>query len=177
MARLEYLAFDGTATSAATLTLCGYAQATRDSQGRLMPDTVLVLEGVTVASIEPEAKDWAVSLAESWNGIKVTLIQSQANAREGALRSITRTATTWYKDDTARSTQKVTETTYRGNQPNTWKLVTTAPWSPAATPFSASRSSRRSAVDCCASRIRTARGRLCVLPAMNTIHVAAERAV
>ena len=127
MARLEYLAFDGTATSAATLTLCGYAQATRDSQDRLMPDTVLVLEGVTVASIEPEAKDWAVSLAESWNGIKVTLIQSQTNTREGALRSITRTATTWYKDDTARSTQKVTETTYRGKQPNTWKLVTTAP--------------------------------------------------
>nr|WP_314875704.1 RHS repeat-associated core domain-containing protein [uncultured Pseudomonas sp.] len=127
MARLEYLAFDGTATSAAALTLCGYAQSTKDAQSRLMPDTVLVLEGVTVASVEPEAKDWTVSLAPSWSGIKVTLIQSQANTVSGALRSITRTATTWYKDNTARSTQTVTETTYPGKQANTWKLVTTAP--------------------------------------------------
>ncbi|AIZ33404.1 RHS repeat-associated core domain-containing protein [Pseudomonas parafulva] len=127
MARLEYLAFDGTATSAATLTLCGYAKSTQDAQGRLMPDTVLVLEGVTVASVKSEAKDWTVSLASSWSGIKVTLIQSQANKVSGALRSITRTATTWYKDNTARSTQTITETTYPGKQPNTWKLVTTAP--------------------------------------------------
>ncbi|NIF15774.1 RHS repeat-associated core domain-containing protein [Pantoea sp. Cy-639] len=126
MARLEYLAFDGTSTSAATLTLCGYAHATKDAQGRLIPDTVLVLEGVTVESIEPQAKDWAVSLAQSWSGIKVTLIQSQANTVSGALRSITRTATTWYKDNTACSTQKVTETTYPGIQPNTWKVITTA---------------------------------------------------
>lgn len=127
MARLEYLAFDGTATSAATLTLCGYSKSTQDAQGRLMPDTVLVLEGVTVASVQSEAKDWTVSLATSWSGIKVTLIQSQANKVSGALRSITRTATTWYKDNTARSTQTITETTYPGKQPNTWKLVTTAP--------------------------------------------------
>ncbi len=129
MARLEYLAFDGTATSAATLTLCGYQQATKDSQGRLLPDTVLVLEGVTVANITADAKDWTVSRAESWNGIKVTLTQSQSNTLAGALRSITRTATTWYKDDTARSTQTVTQTTYPGEQPNTWKIVTTAPLS------------------------------------------------
>ncbi|WP_342651092.1 RHS repeat-associated core domain-containing protein [Pseudomonas sp. REB1044] len=127
MARLEYLAFDGTATSAATLTLCGYAKSTHDAQGRLMPDTVLVLEGVTVASVKSEAKDWTVSLATSWSGIKVTLIQSQANKVSGALRSITRTATTWYKDNTVRSTQTITETTYPGKQLNTWKLVTTAP--------------------------------------------------
>lgn len=127
LARLEYLAFDGSATSAATLTLCGYAQTTRDPQGRLIPDTVLVLEGVTVASVTAEAKDWAITLAEGWSGIKATLVQRQAATVEGALRSVVRSATAWYKDNDARTTQHVTETTYSGKQPDTWKVVTTAP--------------------------------------------------
>ena len=127
LARVEYLSFDGAATSAATLTLCGYANATRDTQGRLTPDTVLVLEGVAVAGVEKEAKEWAVSLAESWSGVKVTLIQNQQGAVQGAVQSITRTATTWYKDDTARRTQTVTESTVKGVQNGTWKVVTQAP--------------------------------------------------
>lgn len=128
MARLEYLEFEGEATSSATLTLCGYAHSTRDGQGRLMADTVLILEGVTVKSTAGEAKGWAVSLAESWSAIKVTLIQSVLDDTDkDALQSTRRTATTWYKDNAARTTRKLTETTVKGEEPGTWKVVSKAP--------------------------------------------------
>lgn len=126
MARLEYLAFEGMATSAATLTLCGYARSTRDAQGRLMPDTVLVLEGITVTGTEGAAKNWTVSLAPSWSAVKFTLSQNKTDIVKDALLSTTRTVTTWYKDDSARSTQQTTEMTLQGGQAGTFKLITKA---------------------------------------------------
>lgn len=126
-AQYEYIKFSAENKSDPVLTLFGYISGNRDDNGILLPDTVLTLEG-----IEPVG-DWKqdaiLKLAKKAErkGLSVSLAQIAYNEVKGAIRSTTRTVTTWYKDDkTARNTQAMTEALYKGEQPGTNKLRQTA---------------------------------------------------
>lgn len=124
LAQYQYLRFSTSSKSTPTLSLFGYAQTTQDANGKPVPDTVLVLEGVTATHI---TGGWKIDRCASVAALKVTLVQTARNTVKNALHSIIRTSTTWYKDDSARSTQVTTEAMYAGIQAGTLRALTTAP--------------------------------------------------
>lgn len=124
MAQCEYLQFpEKDARSGISLTLYGYANATTDSKGVLIPDTVLSLEGVAVdTSVTP----WNVTKAPKREGIVVSL-QQVATVRTGDKVETVTTATRWYKDNDARQARTLAETTTFDTKAGTVVSKRTAP--------------------------------------------------
>ncbi|MFO2465133.1 hypothetical protein OOJ96_15075 [Pseudomonas sp. 15FMM2] len=106
MGQCQYLRFPDNSVSQATLTLYGYAQATKNQQGVLTPDTVLSLEGVAVDTSE---EPWIVTMAPGRTGLSVSLQQVVRSDSGDALKTVT-TTTVWYKDNSARQTRVLVET-------------------------------------------------------------------
>ena len=121
MAQCEYLTFPDGTRSTTTLTLYGYANATIDNAGVLIPDTVLNLEGVAV---DTTTTPWTVTQATGRQGITVAL-QQLTTARDG-LEKVT-TSTQWHKNDTARQTRSITETTQVNSTAGTLTSISTTP--------------------------------------------------
>lgn len=123
MAQCGYMKFPDGSLSDITLTLFGYAQASTDSKGVLIPDTVLNLEGV---SVDTTTTPWTVTKATGREGITVSLQQiSKSTAGDDTVTATT--STRWYKDNTARQTQKLTETTTVNTSAGTLRAKSESP--------------------------------------------------
>ncbi|UVL06015.1 RHS repeat-associated core domain-containing protein [Pseudomonas sp. B21-047] len=107
LAQCSYLKFPDGSTSEMNVTLFGYANASTDSHGVLMPDMVLSLEGVTV---DFSTTPWTLTTATGRQGLVVDL-QQVTHTKTGAETQTETTSTRWYKNNTARQTRTLTETT------------------------------------------------------------------
>ncbi|WP_343552048.1 RHS repeat-associated core domain-containing protein [Pantoea sp.] len=126
LAQCQYLAFPDQSTSDHTLTLYGYADASVNAKGMLEPDTVLTVEGITASGFE-RREPWAAEKRDGREGLTVSLVKNVNNASsEGVARSVTRTATTWYKDNTARRTQILNEVMRTDGQDGTLTSITSS---------------------------------------------------
>nr|WP_314617955.1 RHS repeat-associated core domain-containing protein [uncultured Pseudomonas sp.] len=124
LAQCSYLRFPDTSKSEMSMTLYGYAQASKNSQGVLIPDTVLSLEGVTV---DTTTTPWTLTKAEGRDGLMVSLIQVSYSHEDGKTTAET-TSTRWYKNNDARQTQKLTETTTFDANTATLSVKSVAPF-------------------------------------------------
>ncbi|MCU1734556.1 MULTISPECIES: RHS repeat-associated core domain-containing protein [unclassified Pseudomonas] len=106
MAQYQFLAFPDGSVSDATLTVYGYAKASLNQEGVLIPDTILSLEGVTV---DTTTVPWTVTKATGRAGLSVGLQQVERK-KDDDVRTTVSTATAWYKDNAARQTRKLVET-------------------------------------------------------------------
>lgn len=125
-AQYEYLKFSVENKSDPVLTLFGYATGNRDDNGILLPNTVLTLEGIEPVGEWNQNETLKLAKQAKRKGLSVSLAQVAYNEVKDAIRSTTRTITSWYKDDTARNTQAMTEALYKGKQSGTNKLRQTA---------------------------------------------------
>jgi RHS repeat-associated protein len=107
LAQCSYLKFPDGSTSDMNVTLFGYANASTDSHGVLMPDLVLNLEGVTV---DFSTAPWGITKATGRQGLVIDL-QQVTHTTTGAETKTETTSTRWYKNNTARQTRSLTETT------------------------------------------------------------------
>ncbi len=107
LAQCSYLKFPDGSTSDMNVTLFGYANASTDSHGVLMPDLVLSLEGVTVDFL---TVPWGITKATERQGLVIDL-QQVTHTKTGAETKTETTSTRWYKNNTARQTRSLTETT------------------------------------------------------------------
>lgn len=123
MAQCNYIKFPDGSLSEITLTLFGYAQASIDGNGLLVPDTVLNLEGV---SVDTSTIPWTVAKAVGREGITVSLQQVSNSLTTD--KTVTETISTrWYKDNKARQTQKLTETTTADTTAGTLRAKSESP--------------------------------------------------
>lgn len=137
MAQCEYLQFpDKDKRSGVTLTLYGYANASKDSQGVLIPDTVLSLEGVEVKT---DTVPWTVTKAAGRKGIVVGFQQMATVRTDDKVETIT-TSTRWYKDNQARQARTLTATTTIDTKAGTVTLKSTAPLQLNSSPLTATLS-------------------------------------
>lgn len=107
LAQCSYLVFPDGSRSEMSILLFGYADAHKDSLGILTPDTILSLEGVTV---DTSNTPWTLAKAEGRDGLLVSL-QQVSNSESGGLSETVTTSTRWYKNNEARQTHILKETT------------------------------------------------------------------
>lgn len=107
LAQCSYLVFPDGSRSEMSILLFGYANAHKDYQGILTPDVILNLEGVTV---DTSTTPWTLAKAEGRDGLLVSLQQVKNSDDSGQSKTET-TSTRWYKNNEARQTQILKETT------------------------------------------------------------------
>lgn len=124
MAQYEYLQFpDKDKRSDMRLTLYGYAKGSKDASGVLIPDTILMLEGVEVdVGVTP----WAVKKAEGREGIVVNLQQIIHSESTGKVETKT-VSTRWYKDNETCQSRELTATTTVDTKAGTLLSKSTSP--------------------------------------------------
>lgn len=126
-AQYQYLLLPDGTLQAPVLTLFGYARDQRDEHGTLLPNTVLTFEGFAAFADSDTLALKDVKLAKPL-GLSVSLVQANYGHQADAIRSTERIATQWYKDDSARNTQTVTEVVTVGQQVATHELLRTSPY-------------------------------------------------
>jgi len=123
LAQCSYLTFPDGSQSEMNVTLFGYANASTDSRGVLMPDLVLSLEGVTV---DFSKAPWTLTKATGREGLVIDL-QQVTHATTDAETKTETTSTRWYKDNTARQTRSLTETTTCDTANGTLRVKSVSP--------------------------------------------------
>ncbi|WP_367393663.1 RHS repeat domain-containing protein [Pseudomonas sp. X4] len=107
LAQCNYVTFPDGGRSDISVSLFGYGRANRDSQGMLIPDIILNLEGVEV---DTSSTPWTLTKASGREGLLVSLQQIENSG--GSVQSKTETTSTrWYKNSETRHTQTLKETT------------------------------------------------------------------
>lgn len=104
MGQCSYLVFPDGSLSDVSVMLFGYGNARKGSNGVLIPDTVITIEGV---SVDTTQTPWAITKAKGRAGLLVNL--QQVTHAERNCQTLT-TSTRWYKDNDARQTNALTET-------------------------------------------------------------------
>lgn len=128
-AQYQYLLLPNGTKQSPVLTLFGYAEGSRDGLGNLIPNTVLTLDGLEAFddSDSQTLEGLTLNIASGREGLIVALVQASYDYDTSAIKSNTRVCTNWYKDDSARSTQTLTEVLSVGAHPGTHELLRTAP--------------------------------------------------
>lgn len=123
LAQCSYLTFPDGSCSEMNISLYSYASVHKSSSGVLMPDTTLSLEGVEV---DTSTTPWTLAKAPGRQGLVVTLQQVSSTPSDTDVKTET-TSTRWFKDNRARQTQKLTETTTIDTSAGTLQVKSQSP--------------------------------------------------